>query len=171
MENWRPWPQLCRVPHTAKFVMSVSQHSAKHVSRQEKKKRKKNILSCATFAAHGKPWALLSVMVRTLGKPPSQVRRYCLFAECYRSDTRQRGCLPSVTHDKPCRGNLFLFLHFQPVKQKIHQYMSQYITPFHKYSNIPHIYHNISHKHHICHITHKFIYKYHTITSSPSTSS
>jgi hypothetical protein len=77
--------------------------------------------------------SLPSARAITLGKEPIPVPRSWFFAECYGSDTRQRGALPSVTLGKVTSTHLFnLFSIFHPNKQKIfhryHIYTSQIIT-------------------------------------------
>jgi hypothetical protein len=76
---------------------------------------------------------LPSARAITLGKEPIPVPRSWFFVECYGSDTRQRGALPSVTLGKVISTHLFyLFSLFHPNKQKIfhryHIYTSQIIT-------------------------------------------
>jgi hypothetical protein len=97
-----------RGPHVRYFAECLVWHSAKHVS-------------------------LLSARAITLGKEPISMPRSWFFAECYGSDTRQRGALPSVTLGKVTSTHLFyLFFLFHPNKQKIfhryHIYTSQIIT-------------------------------------------
>jgi hypothetical protein len=95
-------------PHVRYFAECLIWHSAKRAS-------------------------LPSARAITLGKEPIPVPRSWFFAECYGSDTRQRGALPSVTLGKVTSTHLFyLFSLFHPNKQKIlhryHIYTSQIIT-------------------------------------------
>jgi hypothetical protein len=102
--------------------------------------------------------SLPSAKATTLSKVALPVPSYAFFAKCYDLDTRQSISLPSVTLGKVTRLHFYLFLLFQPNKQKIYHIIITYtshISHNNRIHNRDHIFHK---KTQITQVFHKHVY-------------